>query len=225
MIAIPAAATLRRKLGLIVLACIGLWVCAFLSCALSPFSSRPSNLLTNPATYTNLLELAPSLAALDLHGFDESKRQDTGNTVQHLLQTLTAAAGASTHSRSVFHNVTATTRFRSAIHDASANAATQLCHWLKDDIPAALISPQQSVLIAGLLTSNEPLMPHYILQLLRLVVAKPADSLFVSIYESGSTDKTGKTAALPTLHMCKTNAICRRGHPLAAAQAAGLSWS
>ena len=225
MIAISAAAALTRKLGLVVLACIGLWVCAFLSCALSPFSSRPSNLLTDPATYTNLLELAPSLAALDLHEIDRIKHQDTGNTVQHLLQTLTAAAGASTHNRSGLHNVTATTRFRSAIHDASANAPTQLCHWLKDDIPAAFISPQQPVLIAGLLTSNEPLMPHYILQLLRLVVAKPADSLFVSIYESGSTDKTGRTAAFP-LHICaRQNVICKTGQPLAAAYAAGPSWS
>ena len=201
MIAVPAAAALRRKLWLVVLSCIGLWVCAFFSCALVPFSSRPSNLLTDPATHTNLLELVPSLTALNLHKSDRFWRHDTGNTVQHLLQTLTAAAGVSTNSRSVLHNVTANSRLRRALHDTSANAPTQLCHWLKDDIPAASVSPQQTVLIAGLLTSNEPLMPHYILQLLHFVVAKRAQSLFISIYESGSTDETGKSAAFPILRM------------------------
>lgn len=199
--AIPAAGALSRKIGLFLLCCIVLLVCAFLSCALFPFSSRPPNLLTNPAAHTNFLELAPSLAALDLHNSDRNWRHDTGDTVQHLLQTLTAAGGAATNSRSVLHNVTANIRLRRALHNASANTPAQLCHWLKDDIPAASISLQQPVLIAGLLTSNEPLMPHYILQLLQFVVAKPAQSLFVSIYDSGSTDKTGKTAAFPILRM------------------------
>lgn len=201
MVATPAAAALRSNLGLVVLSCIGLWVCAFLSCALSSFSGRPSNFLTDPATHTNLLELVPSLAALELHKFDGDWRPDTGNTVQHLLQALTAAAGASTHRHDIPHNVTANTRFRTVLHEAFDSQPTQLCHWLKDDIPAAAISPQQSVLLAGLLTNNEALMPHYILQLLQFVVAKPADSLFVSMYESGSKDKTGQTTAFPTLHM------------------------
>ena len=196
---IPAAAALRRKLGLVVLSCVGLWVCALLSCALFPFSSQPPNLRTEPQS--NLLELIHSLAALDPYKSDRIWRRDTRNTVQYLLQAVTAAAAAPTNSRDLHRDVTASARLRTVLQGASDDQPSQLCHWLKDDIPAAAISPQQSVLLAGLLTNNEALMPHYILQLLQFVVAKPVDKLFVSIYESGSTDKTGKTAAFPTSHM------------------------
>lgn len=198
MIAIPAAAVLRRHLGLVVLSCLGLWVLAFLACALIPFSTSPSLLLTDPAADTNLLVLAPSLSALDLHKRDQNWHRDTGNTVQHLLYTLAAAAisaEAPINSRNVHQNATTDARLRAALQHPSNNAPAKLCQWLKGDVPAASTSPQQSVLLAGLLTSNEALMPHYILQLLEFVAAKPADSVFVSLYESGSTDRTGMALA------------------------------
>jgi alpha-1,3-mannosyltransferase len=47
------------------------------------------------------------------------------------------------------------------------------------------------VLLASNLHQNEALLPHYILQLLELLVGIPQGSAHVSIYESGSTDKTG----------------------------------
>lgn len=198
MIAIPAAAVLRRHLGLVVLSCLGLWVLAFLACVLIPFSTRRAFLHTDPATDANLLDLVPSISALDLHKRDQNWHRDTGNTVQHLLHTLAAAAvsaEASTNSRNAHQNATANARIRAALPYPSDIAPAKLCQWLKNDVPAPSTSPQQSVLLAGLLTSNEALMPHYILQLLEYVAAKPAESVFVSIFESGSTDRTGMAFA------------------------------
>ena len=76
--------------------------------------------------------------------------------------------------------------------NASAAEASHLCYWLKNDVtPSAL---PQKILLAGLLTNTEALMPHYILQLLEFVASALPGSTFVSVYESGSTDRTGKTA-------------------------------
>ena len=49
----------------------------------------------------------------------------------------------------------------------------------------------QRVFLASNLHNNEDLLPHYILQLLQLIVSLPIGSSYVSIYESGSTDQTG----------------------------------
>ena len=49
----------------------------------------------------------------------------------------------------------------------------------------------QRVLVAGLLTNAEALMPHFLLQLLEFASSMPAGHVFISVYESGSTDKTG----------------------------------
>lgn len=49
------------------------------------------------------------------------------------------------------------------------------------------------VLVAGALKSNEPIMAQFTTQLLRLVLApplEPAPEVFVSLYESASTDDT-----------------------------------
>lgn len=48
--------------------------------------------------------------------------------------------------------------------------------------------------IASNLHDNEPLLPHYTLQLLQLLVALPPNSAYVSLYESGSADRTGARA-------------------------------
>ena len=50
------------------------------------------------------------------------------------------------------------------------------------------------LLIASNLHNNEELLPHYILQLLGLLVQLPEGTAYVSIYESGSTDKSGGAA-------------------------------
>lgn len=45
--------------------------------------------------------------------------------------------------------------------------------------------------IASNLHNNEKLLPHFTLQLLSLLQQLPKGSTYVSIYESGSTDRTG----------------------------------
>ena len=45
--------------------------------------------------------------------------------------------------------------------------------------------------LASNLHNNEALLPHYTLQLLQLLVGLSQGSAYVSIYESGSTDRTG----------------------------------
>lgn len=45
--------------------------------------------------------------------------------------------------------------------------------------------------IASNLHNNEQLLPHFTLQLLSLLQQLPKGSTYVSIYESGSTDRTG----------------------------------
>ena len=44
--------------------------------------------------------------------------------------------------------------------------------------------------MAANLKDNEELMPHFILQLLLSVAAMQRDAVFISMYESGSTDLT-----------------------------------
>ena len=46
-------------------------------------------------------------------------------------------------------------------------------------------------MLAVNLRNNAALMPHYTLQLMALLVARPVGQTFLSIYESGSTDGTG----------------------------------
>lgn len=58
----------------------------------------------------------------------------------------------------------------------------------------------QRILLASNLHNNEELLPHYILQLLQLIVNLPAGSSYVSIYESGSTDQTGVRTGASAVH-------------------------
>lgn len=52
------------------------------------------------------------------------------------------------------------------------------------------------LLVAGTLHNNEVLMPHLLLQLLALALYLPPQSIYVSLYESGSGDATGAWLAL-----------------------------
>ena len=62
----------------------------------------------------------------------------------------------------------------------------------------------QRIFFASNLHNNEDLLPHYILQLLQLIVRLPVGSSYVSIYESGSTDETGTVLSMySSAQLCK----------------------
>ena len=75
--------------------------------------------------------------------------------------------------------------------------------------------------------NNEEVLPHFILQLIHLFAVLPPETAFLSVYESGSTDSTGKVTpssdrlvlidawALPL-----TVAAFKKRHPAAAHYAA-----
>ena len=71
-----------------------------------------------------------------------------------------------------------------------ARAARQRIPCFRDpSLP--LPRPGLRLLLANNLHNNEQLMPHYITQMLRLLALLPPGSAFVSVYESGSKDRTG----------------------------------
>ena len=47
------------------------------------------------------------------------------------------------------------------------------------------------IFLAANMHNNEDLLPHFTLQMLDLLSSRPSGSAFLSIYESGSTDRTG----------------------------------
>lgn len=59
----------------------------------------------------------------------------------------------------------------------------------------------QHYLVAANLKNNEPLMPHYIMQLLKALLPSEHGTVFVSVYESGSFDATPQWVALLELVM------------------------
>ena len=157
-----------------------------ISCALSRPARSPRPAVDAEAR-RHLLKLVPSFEAVLLQQYE---RKHAGGSAEHILHTV-ASAAASIH----FHgNTSFRTALDLALHGPSAELAPQLCQWLKNDIPVPRVSSQQKVFLAGLLTDNEALMPHYTMQLLEYVTARPACTTFVSIYESGSTDRTGTAA-------------------------------
>lgn len=66
------------------------------------------------------------------------------------------------------------------------------------------------LLIAANLKDAETLMPHLILQLAALLVYFPQQSVYLSIYESGSSDSTGR--ALQRSAFCKRQKHCASEH-------------
>ena len=191
-------ANLQRYLALIVCGSVGLWAFALLSCLVLSVLSRPSQLLTTEvesATGNRLQRFAPSLAAVAPQSADQLSRH---TTIGKLLHTLSSAAAATdSTAQGSYQNRIFSAALSTELHNTSVATSSHLCSWLRNDLPPTTISPQQTVFLAGLLTNNEALMPHYILQLLEFASAMPAGSLFVSIYESGSTDRTGD----PMTHM------------------------
>lgn len=54
----------------------------------------------------------------------------------------------------------------------------------------------QQYLLAADMHNNEELLPHFTSQLLHFISVMPQGSIFVSLYESGSTDSTGKCQSM-----------------------------
>ena len=65
------------------------------------------------------------------------------------------------------------------------------------------------IFIASNLHNNAALMPHYITQLLLSVVSLTPGDTFVSLYESGSTDGTGKPSLGSAVHLAFVWGFCR----------------
>lgn len=179
-----------------VLLSAGLWLCVLVACTQTSHSvsaSQPSTQRLKLLTASGILRIAPSVHHLDVTE-DYAQSLGAGDTVKHLwhaLNSALAAAALANDSNDTKLPLTNLPAFREALANASAAEASHLCYWLKNDVmPSAL---PQKVLLAGLLTNTEALMPHYILQLLEFVASALPGSTFVSVYESGSTDRTGKT--------------------------------
>ena len=76
-----------------------------------------------------------------------------------------------------------------------------------DSLPAA--APAQRVFIAADVINSAHLMPHFITQLLLTTVTLNAQTTFLSIYESGSTDATGAVLRQSCMHA--VNMVLARG--------------
>lgn len=72
--------------------------------------------------------------------------------------------------------------------EGRANASAVQCI---NDPSLPQIPEGKRFFIASNLHNNEKLLPHFTLQLLSLLQQLPKGSAYVSIYESGSTDRTG----------------------------------
>ena len=77
-----------------------------------------------------------------------------------------------------------------------------------DSLPAA--PPAERVLLAADIINSAPLMPHFLIQMLLTIVKLAPGAVYVSIYESGSTDATGA----PLLCNCALLACMRRRQSL-----------
>lgn len=93
-------------------------------------------------------------------------------------------------------------QLRAAVSRAGALVAAFLHDLTKDSLkcvwdstlPTRLPESVGKVLIAANMYDNEAVAPHFVLQLLKLVARFPRGRIFVSVYESGSKDATGKAA-------------------------------
>lgn len=72
----------------------------------------------------------------------------------------------------------------------------------------------QRIFFASNLRDNAPLMPHYITQMLFTVTTLSPGSAFVSIYESGSSDATGRSLTQILSELCNSAAMVRSVHHL-----------
>ena len=188
--------------------CLWLYVAAR-----TPFSFRLTqdvNLEPVSTTASDLSQIVPLFRALGVQQVHEELERN--QTLQHLRHALsrtakpTAAAEIAATAADNADSLHEATHITSAVADAFNITSTQLCHWLEDDV--TLFNTQQRVLVAGLLTNTEALMPHYVLQLLKYATAMPPGGVFVTMYESGSTDLTGLSAALKLMQPVQLQQQC-----------------
>ena len=90
---------------------------------------------------------------------------------------------------------------------ASANAVQCI-----NDPSLPQIPEGKRYFIASNLHNNEKLLPHFTLQLLGLLQQLPKGSTYVSIYESGSTDRTGVLDFMLAASLLTYTQACGRLH-------------
>ncbi|DBA84575.1 TPA: hypothetical protein ACH3X2_006155 [Trebouxia sp. C0005] len=169
-----------------------LWICILLACTVTPPSSRLDKLdevIPDQSIAHSVQQLFLPLQSLEFQDRNAYEQPDVGDTVQHLWRVITTAAEDAAKENGGRRTLPPLLEVTTDLATSSAATHLQLCHWLTEDImPSA--RPQKSF-VAGLLTNTEALMPHYVLQLLQFSISLPSGSIFVSMYESGSTDSTG----------------------------------
>ena len=94
----------------------------------------------------------------------------------------------------------------SAVDQCGAGTPAVPC-LLDPTLPTA--PKDKRIFIASNLHNNAALMPHYITQLLLSVVSLTPGDTFVSLYESGSADATGKPTCASKISDC----LCRNLQP------------
>ena len=189
----PGSYLATQALAFTIVLATCLWLTLQLCSLFSPSSVQLFSFQSKAPAASQLSPVLPLLKALQLqqnHKFYNNPR------LQHLLQYLGFTATSFTTTKSADAAAEAepllpgpSDPLSSALSNAFNLPAAQLCHWLEDDVTTVNI--QQRVLVAGLLTNTEALMPHYVFQLMKYAAAMPPGTVFVSLYESGSTDLTG----------------------------------
>ena len=197
---------------------------------MTPPSIRPDKLdkvTPNQSIAASVLQLFLPLPSLEFQDRTAYQQPDADDTVKHLWRVITSAAEDAAKRNGSHSMLPRLLEVTATLATSSAAPHLQLCDWLKEDImPSAR---PQKVFVAGLLTNTEALMPHYVLQLLEFSVSLPSGSIFVSIYESGSTDSTGDRScyvqclscgaldAVMIDHCCQLIALCMCHRSLAEA--------
>ncbi len=177
---------------LILLIGLCLWICILVACTVTPPSIRPDKfdkVTPYQSIASSALQLFLPLQSLEFQDRTAHQQLDAGDTVKHLWRLISSAAKDAAKRNGSHNTLPRLLEVTANLATSSAATDLQLCDWLKEDVmPSAR---PQKVFVAGLLTNTEALMPHYVLQLLEFSVSLPTGSIFVSIYESGSTDSTG----------------------------------
>ncbi len=188
---------------LILLIGLCLWICILVACTVTPPSNRPDKLdkVLNQSIASSALQLFLPLQPIEFQHRTAHQQPDAGDTVKHLWRLITSAAKDVAKQNGSHSTLPGLLEVTANLATSSAATDLQLCDWLKEDVmPSAR---PQKVFVAGLLTNTEALMPHYVLQLLEFSVSLPTGSIFVSIYESGSTDSTGDKSYYVQCLRCK----------------------
>ncbi len=177
---------------LILLIGLCLWISILVACTVTPPSIRPDKpdkVTSHQSSASSALQLFLPLQSFGLQDRTAHQPPDAGDTVKHLWRLITSAAKDAANRNGSHSTLPQSLEVTANLATSPAATDLQLCDRLKEDVmPSAR---PQNVFVAGLLTNTEALMPHYVLQLLEFSISLPTGSIFVSVYESGSTDSTG----------------------------------